>query len=163
MSIVYMALENIVGGSHRAAPLDDRVRVRPGARLRLLVRAARRRCSSPASHLLASLLSFNIGVELGQLLVLLLLIPLLDVLFRFVVAERMGTIILSALVAHTGWHWMIDRADRLRQFRFEWPALTAALPCRRDALADAAGDRRRLDLVRIRSPAAPPNRSPFPG
>jgi hypothetical protein len=39
----------------------------------------------------------------------------------------MGTIILSALVAHTGWHWMTERADRLRQFQFQWPALTAAL------------------------------------
>jgi hypothetical protein len=38
----------------------------------------------------------------------------------------MGTIILSALVAHTGWHWMIDRGEQLRQFRFVWPALTAA-------------------------------------
>ena len=62
------------------------------------------------SHLLTSLLSFNIGVELGQLLVLVLLIPVLELLFRFVVAERMGTIILSALVAHTGWHWMLERA-----------------------------------------------------
>jgi hypothetical protein len=59
--------------------------------------------------------------------VLLLLIPLLDALFRFAVAERIGTIILSALVAHTGWHWMIERADRLRQFQFQWPALSAAL------------------------------------
>jgi hypothetical protein len=39
----------------------------------------------------------------------------------------MGTIILSALVAHTGWHWMIERADRLRQFKFHWRALDAAL------------------------------------
>jgi hypothetical protein len=76
------------------------------------------------SHLLTSLLSFNVGVELGQLLVLALLIPVLEVLFRFVVAERMGTIILSAIVAHTGWHWMIDRADRLRQFK--WPAMDAS-------------------------------------
>jgi hypothetical protein len=37
----------------------------------------------------------------------------------------MGTIILSALVAHTGWHWMTDRFDRLRQYRFEWPAIDA--------------------------------------
>ena len=29
----------------------------------------------------------------------------------------MGTIILSALVAHTGWHWMLERADRLRQYQ----------------------------------------------
>jgi hypothetical protein len=67
--------------------------------------------------------SFNIGVELGQLLVLVLMIPALELLFRFVVAERMGGIILSALVAHTGWHWMTERADRLRQFHFQWPAL----------------------------------------
>jgi len=78
------------------------------------------------SHLLTSLLSFNIGVEFGQLLVLALMIPLLDLLFRHVVKERMGTIILSALVAHTGWHWMLDRWDRLRQFRFQWPELTAS-------------------------------------
>ena len=77
------------------------------------------------SHLLTSLVSFNIGVELGQLLVLLALVPALDLLFRFVVPS-VGTIILSALVAHTGWHWMIDRGDRLLQFRIAWPALTAA-------------------------------------
>jgi hypothetical protein len=56
-----------------------------------------------------------------------LLVPLLHVFFRYAVAERMGTIILSALVAHTGWHWMIDRGERLRQFRFVWPALSAAM------------------------------------
>lgn len=39
----------------------------------------------------------------------------------------MGTIILSALVAHTGWHWMIDRAENLRRYRFQWPSLNAAL------------------------------------
>jgi uncharacterized membrane-anchored protein YitT (DUF2179 family) len=76
------------------------------------------------SHLLSSLLSFNVGVELGQLLVLVLMVPALDALFRFVVAERMGTIILSALVAHTAWHWMTDRYGVLRQF--PWPTVTAA-------------------------------------
>ena len=79
------------------------------------------------SHLLTSLLSFNIGVELGQLLVLAVMVPVLELLFRYVVAERMGTIILSALVAHTAWHWMMDRADQLRQFRFEWPIIDAAM------------------------------------
>jgi hypothetical protein len=71
--------------------------------------------------LLTSLLSFNVGVELGQLFVLMLLVPALNLLFRFVVAERIGTIVLSALVTHTGWHWMIDRGDRLRQFPLRWP------------------------------------------
>ena len=55
------------------------------------------------------------------------MIPALDLLFRRVVAERIGTIILSAIVAHTAWHWMIDRFGILRQFQFVWPALTAAL------------------------------------
>jgi len=66
-------------------------------------------------------------VELGQLLVLVLLIPVLELLFRWVVAERMGTIILSALIAHTGWHWMTDRAERLNQYRVQWPTITPAL------------------------------------
>jgi hypothetical protein len=78
------------------------------------------------SHQLTSLLSFNIGIELGQLLVLVLLIPALNLLFRFVVPERMGTVILSALVGHTSWHELTERADVLRQFRFSWPALDAA-------------------------------------
>jgi len=77
------------------------------------------------THLLTSLLSFNVGVELGQLLVLTLMIPLLGLLFRYVVAERMGTIILSALVAHTGWHWMVERWEVFRQFRLPQPEFTA--------------------------------------
>ena len=38
----------------------------------------------------------------------------------------MGTIILSALVAHTAWHWMAERWELLRRFTFEWPAIDAA-------------------------------------
>jgi hypothetical protein len=37
---------------------------------------------------------------------------------RYVVAERMGTILLSALVAHTAWHWAIDRGTTLMGYRF---------------------------------------------
>ena len=33
-------------------------------------------------------------------------------------------IILSALVAHTGWHWMIERGEQLAKFPF--PTLDAA-------------------------------------
>jgi len=76
------------------------------------------------SYLLTSLLSFNIGVELGQLLVLAVLVPVLNILFRYVVAERLGTIILSVIVGHTAWHWMIERFDVLRQF--PWPTFTSA-------------------------------------
>ena len=124
MSIVYMALDNIVGAT--------------SVRRRWLITfgfglvhgfgfsfALRQTLQFAGSHLLTSLLSFNLGVELGQLLVLALLIPLLEMLFRFVVAERIGTIILSALVAHTGWHWMLERGNRLRRFNVQWPTIDA--------------------------------------
>jgi hypothetical protein len=125
MSIVYMALENIVGG----ATVQRRWMITFGFGLVHgfgFSFALRQTMQFAGSHLLASLLSFNVGVELGQLLVLALLIPTLELLFRYVVAERMGTIILSAIVAHTAWHWMIDRYAVLRQYRIQWPAMEAA-------------------------------------
>jgi len=126
ISIVYMALENIVGGSS----LQRRWMMAFGFGLVHgfgFSFALRQSLQFAGSHLLTSLLSFNVGVELGQLLVLVLLIPVLQLLFRYGVAERMGTIILSALVAHTAWHWMLDRGQVLAQFRFEWPGFTIVL------------------------------------
>jgi hypothetical protein len=125
-SIVYMALENIVGAGtvQRRWMMAFAFGLVHGFGFSF---ALRETLQFAGSHLAASLLSFNIGVELGQILVLVLLVPLLQALFRFVVAERMGTIILSAFVAHTGWHWMTDRAGDLRQFAWEWPALNAAV------------------------------------
>jgi hypothetical protein len=126
MSIVYMALENIVGTSnvHRRWIITFGFGLVHGFGFSFVLRQT---MQFAGSHMLTSLLSFNVGVELGQLLVLVLLIPMLEVLFRYVVAERMGTIILSALVAHTGWHWMIERGSQLSQFRWQWPVFTAAM------------------------------------
>ncbi len=106
-SIVYMALENIIS---------------PALRRRWMITfgfglvhgfgfsfALRDSLQFAGNHLLTSLLSFNVGVEIGQLVVLVLVVPALDLLFRYGVAERIGTIVLSALVAHTGWHWMTER------------------------------------------------------
>jgi hypothetical protein len=122
-SIVYMALENIVGANvKRRWVITFAFGLVHGFGFSF---ALRQTLQFAGSHLLTSLLSFNIGVELGQLLVLVALIPALDLLFKYVVAERLGTIILSALVTHTAWHWMTERAAILRQFRFEWPALDA--------------------------------------
>ena len=125
-SIVYMALENIVGGStvHRRWIITFGFGLVHGFGFSF---ALRQTMQFAGSHMLASLLSFNIGVELGQLLVLVLLIPALELLFRFAVAERMGTIILSALICHTAWHWMMDRGARLSGYRFQWPEINAAL------------------------------------
>ena len=124
-SIVYMALENIVTTS----TVKQRWMIAFGFGLVHgfgFSFALKQTLQFAGDHLLTSLLSFNIGVELGQLLVLAVLVPALELLFRYVVAERMGTVILSALVAHTAWHWMMERFDRLRQYRFEWPEINAA-------------------------------------
>jgi hypothetical protein len=124
-SIVWMALENIVG-----AKAQHRWMIAFGFGLVHgfgFSFALRQTLQFAGSHLLLSLVSFNLGVELGQLLALAVLIPALYILFRFVVEPRMGTIILSAFIAHTGWHWMTDRATELRRFHFEWPAINIAL------------------------------------
>ena len=122
ISIVYMALENIVGANpHRRWLIAFGFGLVHGFGFSF---ALRETLQFAGSHLVTSLLSFNIGVELGQILVLILLVPVLGALFRFLVAERMGTIILSALVAHNGWHWMLERGAVLGQF--QWPDFNAA-------------------------------------
>ena len=73
-------------------------------------------------HLFSSLLAFNVGVEIGQLLVLLLVIPLLNILFKYFVRVRIGTILLSALVAHSAWHWMLARGEQVTLYQFQLPA-----------------------------------------
>lgn len=121
-SIVYMALENIVGVSTaRRWMITFGFGLVHGFGFSFALRDS---LQFAGSHLLTSLLSFNVGVELGQLLVLALAVPALEVLFRYGIAERMGTIILSAFVAHTGWHWLTERLDVLRQF--PWPAFDLA-------------------------------------
>jgi hypothetical protein len=124
ISIVYMAIENIVG-----ARTDRRWMLAFGFGLVhgfAFSFALRESMQFAGGHLAMSLLSFNVGVELGQLFVLALTIPVLAFVFKYVVAERMGTIILSALVAHTAWHWMLDRGSALRTYRFQWPVLDAS-------------------------------------
>ena len=114
-SIVYMALENILGVAdvRRRWMITFAFGLVHGFGFSF---ALRETLQFAGTHLLTSLLSFNLGVELGQLLVLALLVPALALFFRSGVPERTGVIVLSAIVAHTAWHWMIDRWDRLRQF-----------------------------------------------
>jgi hypothetical protein len=123
-SIVYMALENIVvTNPPRRWIIAFCFGLVHGFGFSF---ALRQTLQFAGSHLLTSLLSFNIGVELGQIFMLALMVPALVLLFRFVVAERTGTIILSALATHTAWHWMTDRYAQLSKFPFEWPVIDAA-------------------------------------
>ena len=135
-SIVYMAIENIVSpgsGGPEGPPLRSPLTRRWVVTFVFgLVHgfgfsfALRDSLQLAGSHVLTSLVSFNVGVELGQLLVLVLAVPVLDALFRRGVPERIGTIVISAFVAHTGWHWMTERGSLLAQYKFEWPVFDLA-------------------------------------
>jgi len=120
VSIVYMALENIVGASLRRrwiiAGLFGLVHGFGFADI------LKEQLQFAGSNLLVSLFSFNIGIEIGQLAVLCVFVPALALLFRGAMSGRMGIIVVSAIVAHTAWHWMIDRADVL--WKTPWPQIT---------------------------------------
>ena len=125
LSIVYMALENML-----AAHFGHRWMVAFGFGLVHgfgFSLALRESLQFAGTHLVTSLLSFNLGVEIGQILVLAVVIPPLRLLYRHMASERVATIVLSALVGHTAWHWMIDRGRTLAEFSFQWPAVDAAL------------------------------------
>ncbi|MXW02875.1 MAG: HupE/UreJ family protein [Holophagales bacterium] len=115
LSIVYMAFENILGvGQERRWTAAFGFGLVHGFGFSFALSES---LQFAGSHLVTSLLAFNVGVELGQLLVLLLLIPLLDFVFRRLPNERLGTILISALIVHTAWHWTGDRGSDLLQYR----------------------------------------------
>jgi hypothetical protein len=74
------------------------------------------------SHPTVSLLSFNLGIEAALVVVLALFLPGADMLFRLV-DERVGTIVISAIVAHTAWHSMVDRYADFRRYPLRWPTI----------------------------------------
>ena len=120
-SIVYMALENIVGANAlRRWIIAFAFGLVHGFGFAFALRES---LQFAGSHLVTALLAFNVGVELGQVAVLLVMVPALNLLLRYL-PERIGVIILSALIAHTGWHWMTERFADLRKFQL--PALDAA-------------------------------------
>jgi len=131
VTIVAMALENIVvaacgdgvpGGVSRRWIVAFAFGIIHGFGLSF---ALRETLQFAGDHLVTSLLAFNVGVEIGQIAVLIVLVPALGLLFKYAMPERLGIIILSALVVHTGWHWMLERGDQLAKFPI--PKVDAAL------------------------------------
>lgn len=85
------------------------------------------------NHLLVALFGFNLGVEIGQLLLLIVMLPILGLTFRYVHAgrivlpgflatqgpekkaeeasqrERLLVWVVSAIVAHSALHWLADQ------------------------------------------------------
>jgi hypothetical protein len=123
LSIVYMAFENIIGFDQRTRWLVTfGFGLVHGFGFSFLLTES---LQFAGGYLVTSLLSFNVGVELGQLLVLCIVVPLLAMLFKKLPSEKVGIILLSALVAHSAWHWMAERFDALMQYDIRWPVMNS--------------------------------------
>ena len=144
-SIIYMALENVL---------------RPNLRWRWLVTAAfglvhgfgfsfmlQNQLQFAGDHLLVSLLAFNIGIELGQLAFIAVAIPALALVFATARAsERLLMVLVSAFVAHSAWHWLVERWEALS--RVPWPQIDLAAAGMWIVLAAALGTLAWLALSR---------------
>ncbi len=117
-SILYMALENILGTARRRWLFAFGFGLVHGFGFSF---ALQETMQFAGSHLLTSLLAFNVGVELGQLAVLVVLVPALAGFFRVVTAQRTGEIVLSAVSAHVAWHWASERVAVLWQYDIGGP------------------------------------------
>ena len=121
LSIVYMAFENILGAKlHRRWAIAFGFGLVHGFGFSFVLSES---LQFAGAHLLTSLLAFNVGVELGQIFVLLLVAPALELAFRTGVPEKAGAIVLSAILAHTGWHWMTERGAGFLQYDIAMPTL----------------------------------------
>jgi hypothetical protein len=117
LSIVYMCVENVVWIAPKTRwPIAFGFGLVHGFGFSF---ALQNTLQFAGDHVLTSLLAFNVGIELGQLLVLVLLVPALNLVFRYV-PERAGGIVIAVLVGHTAWHWLLERFAALRSFDL-WP------------------------------------------
>jgi hypothetical protein len=157
-SIAWMALENIVlASTGETGKLERRWMLAFGFGLIHgfgFAFALKESLQFAGKHLALSLFSFNVGVELGQILVLLVAVPALGLLYRRVVPEKIGVIILSALITHTAWHWLLDRWTALRQYRIDW-SLAGLLPVIRIVMAIAIGVGLVMIVSRLRGVVSP--------
>lgn len=121
LSIVYMAFENIVGVKQRHRwIMTFCFGLVHGFGFSFLLTES---MQFAGSHLVMSLLAFNLGVESGQILVLVLMVPFIHLLFKYALPERLGVILLSAIVAHWAWHWMEERFVGFIAYDLSLPAL----------------------------------------
>lgn len=123
LSIVYMAFENIIGFDQKNRWLVTfGFGLIHGFGFSFLLTES---LQFAGGYLVTALLSFNVGVELGQLLVLCIVVPVLGLLFKKLPSEKVGIILLSALVAHSAWHWMTERYSALMEYDIRWPLMNA--------------------------------------
>jgi hypothetical protein len=113
LSIFYMCVENVLCANPRTRwPIAFGFGLVHGFGFSFALQST---LQFAGAHVLTSLLAFNVGIELGQLLVLVLLVPALNLLFRYVDA-RIGGIVIAVVVGHTAWHWLGERLSALGAF-----------------------------------------------
>src|SRR5204863_8326929 len=74
-------------------------------------------------HLVLSLISFNIGIEIGQLLVLAVVLPMLALVARWPLAARYTPAIVAIAVVATASLWLLERTSALATAT--WASITA--------------------------------------
>jgi len=133
-SIVWMALENIfdsVAGRDIESAGGRAVARRWAATTAFgLVHgfgfsfALREQLQFAGTHLLTSLLAFNVGVEIAQLVVIVSAATMVTLAFRRLSSPRVAAIVVSAVAAHTGWDWLLERGAVWWQY--PWPVPSPA-------------------------------------
>jgi hydrogenase/urease accessory protein HupE len=113
LSIFYMCIENVLCPNPRTRwPLAFGFGLVHGFGFSF---ALQNTLQFAGDHVLTSLLSFNVGIELGQLLVLLVAVPALNFSFKRI-DERAGGIVIAVVIGHTAWHWIGERLTALNAF-----------------------------------------------
>jgi hypothetical protein len=74
------------------------------------------------THTLMSVLSFNAGLAAGEIALLSLAYVALRGLFSRVLGATLGLIVLSAILGHVAWHWMMDAGHALGHAIAEEPS-----------------------------------------
>jgi HupE / UreJ protein len=59
-------------------------------------------------HTGVSAVAFNLGIALGELAALALAFIALGLVFTYVTGKRTGLVVLSIILGHAAWHWMVD-------------------------------------------------------
>jgi hypothetical protein len=65
------------------------------------------------AHTIVSVVSFNVGIALGDVVSLVLVLGVVHLLVARVIGLPLTVIVLSAVLGHLGWHWMIDASNEL--------------------------------------------------
>ena len=115
-SILYMAIENIIKTKQeRRWPLAFGFGLIHGFGFSF---ALSETMQFAGNHLLSSLLAFNLGVEFGQIVIVCLAVPVINLIFKWTEKEKLITVIASVLIGHTAWHWMLERYEVMNAYTF---------------------------------------------